>query len=45
MGLDNLDGVIRIIREASSNAIASVGLRNGEFNILFSPLFILAFQL
>ncbi|XP_050286406.1 DNA gyrase subunit A, chloroplastic/mitochondrial [Quercus robur] len=32
VGLDNLDGVIRIIREASSNAIASVGLRN-EFNL------------
>jgi hypothetical protein len=38
VGLDNLDGVIRIIREASSNAIASAGLRNGEFSILFSPL-------
>jgi DNA gyrase subunit A len=32
VGLDNLDGVIRIIREASSNAIASAGLRN-EFNL------------
>ncbi|KAM4100364.1 hypothetical protein ACB094_05G062800 [Castanea mollissima] len=32
VGLDNLDGVIRIIRKASSNAIASVGLRN-EFNL------------
>ncbi|KAK9290665.1 hypothetical protein L1049_008838 [Liquidambar formosana] len=32
VGLDNLDGVIRIIREASSNAAASVGLRN-EFNL------------
>lgn len=29
IGLDNLDGVIRIIREASSNANALAGLRNG----------------
>lgn len=32
VGLDNLDGVIRVIREASSNATASSGLRN-EFNL------------
>lgn len=32
VGLDNLDGVIRVIREASSNAMASNGLRN-EFNL------------
>ncbi|PON66875.1 DNA gyrase, subunit A [Parasponia andersonii] len=32
VGLDNLDGVIRIIRESSSNAVASAGLRN-EFNL------------
>ncbi|GKU91458.1 hypothetical protein SLEP1_g5330 [Rubroshorea leprosula] len=31
-GLDNLDRVIHIIREASSNAAASAGLRN-EFNL------------
>ncbi|KAH7547670.1 hypothetical protein JRO89_XS14G0000700 [Xanthoceras sorbifolium] len=29
MGLDNLDRVIRMIREASSNATASANLRNG----------------
>ncbi|GAU40740.1 hypothetical protein TSUD_14250 [Trifolium subterraneum] len=34
VGFDNLDGVIRIIREASSNSIAAVGLRNGELLIL-----------
>ncbi|XP_060968405.1 peroxisome biogenesis protein 12-like, partial [Cannabis sativa] len=28
VGLDNLDGVIRIIRESSSNAVATVGLKN-----------------
>uniref|UniRef100_A0A2P2K829 DNA topoisomerase (ATP-hydrolyzing) n=1 Tax=Rhizophora mucronata TaxID=61149 RepID=A0A2P2K829_RHIMU len=32
VGLDNLDGVIQIIKEASSNAAASVGLRN-EFSL------------
>ncbi|XP_054802228.1 DNA gyrase subunit A, chloroplastic/mitochondrial [Prosopis cineraria] len=32
IGLDNLDGVIRVIREASSNSAASAGLRN-EFNL------------
>ncbi|CAN6703512.1 unnamed protein product [Malus baccata var. baccata] len=32
VGLDNLDAVIRILREASSNAIASAGLRT-EFNL------------
>ncbi|OMO89471.1 hypothetical protein CCACVL1_07811, partial [Corchorus capsularis] len=32
VGLDNLDRVIDIIREASSNAAASAGLRN-EFNL------------
>ncbi|KAE8076288.1 hypothetical protein FH972_014950 [Carpinus fangiana] len=32
VGLDNLDGVIHIIRKASSNAIASAGLRN-EYNL------------
>ncbi|KAJ8900049.1 hypothetical protein K2173_024164 [Erythroxylum novogranatense] len=32
VGLDNLDGVIRIIRKASSNAAASSALRN-EFNL------------
>ncbi|KAF8009652.1 hypothetical protein BT93_J0611 [Corymbia citriodora subsp. variegata] len=32
IGLDNLDGVIRIIKEASSNANASAGLRN-EYNL------------
>ncbi|GLT70725.1 hypothetical protein SLA2020_427850 [Shorea laevis] len=32
VGLDNLDGVIRIVRNASSNAIASAGLRN-EYNL------------
>ncbi|KAK6228510.1 hypothetical protein SCA6_000850 [Theobroma cacao] len=32
VGLDNLDSVIDIIREASSNAAASAGLRN-EFNL------------
>ncbi|XP_021827296.1 DNA gyrase subunit A, chloroplastic/mitochondrial-like [Prunus avium] len=30
VGLDNLDAVIRILRESSSNAIASSGLRSGE---------------
>lgn len=34
MGLDNIDGVIRIIRKSSSNAGASAGLRNGKL-----PLF------
>lgn len=29
IGLDNLDGVIRIIKEATSNANASAGLRSG----------------
>jgi hypothetical protein len=33
VGFDNLDGVIRIIREASSNSIAAAGLRNGELLI------------
>ncbi|RZC03236.1 DNA gyrase subunit A, chloroplastic/mitochondrial [Glycine soja] len=28
IGFDNLDGVIRIIREASSNSAAAAGLRN-----------------
>lgn len=32
VGLDNLDGVIRIIRESPSNAVASTGLQN-EFNL------------
>lgn len=32
VGLDNLDGVIRIIRKSSSNAVASTGLQN-EFNL------------
>ncbi|XP_048231515.1 DNA gyrase subunit A, chloroplastic/mitochondrial isoform X1 [Ricinus communis] len=32
IGLDNLDGVIRIIKEASSNAAASAGLRT-EFSL------------
>ncbi|XP_021805787.1 DNA gyrase subunit A, chloroplastic/mitochondrial isoform X3 [Prunus avium] len=32
VGLDNLDAVIRILRESSSNAIASSGLRS-EFNL------------
>ncbi|XP_052192183.1 DNA gyrase subunit A, chloroplastic/mitochondrial isoform X18 [Diospyros lotus] len=32
VGLDNLDGVIDIIRKASSNALASAALRN-EFNL------------
>ncbi|KAI4323668.1 hypothetical protein L6164_023255 [Bauhinia variegata] len=32
IGLDNLDGVIRIIREASSNSVASAGLRD-EFSL------------
>ncbi|XP_028782026.1 DNA gyrase subunit A, chloroplastic/mitochondrial [Neltuma alba] len=32
VGLDNLDGVIHVIREASSNSVASAGLRN-EFNL------------
>ncbi|XP_030455942.1 DNA gyrase subunit A, chloroplastic/mitochondrial isoform X2 [Syzygium oleosum] len=32
IGLDNLDGVIRIIKEASSNANASAGLRS-EYNL------------
>ncbi|XP_057991076.1 DNA gyrase subunit A, chloroplastic/mitochondrial isoform X2 [Hevea brasiliensis] len=32
VGLDNLDEVIQIIKEASSNAAASAGLRN-EFNL------------
>lgn len=31
IGLDNLDGVINIIREASSNANASSGLVRGRF--------------
>ena len=34
MGLDNLDRVVDIIRKASSNAIASSGLRNGKFPLL-----------
>lgn len=34
VGFDNLDGVIRIIREASSNSIAAAGLQNGELLIL-----------
>ena len=33
MGLDNLDGVIRIIRESSSNAVASAGLRKGKLSM------------
>ncbi|TQD82748.1 hypothetical protein C1H46_031717 [Malus baccata] len=32
VGLDNLDSVIRILREASSNAVASAGLRT-EFSL------------
>ncbi|XP_041012016.1 DNA gyrase subunit A, chloroplastic/mitochondrial isoform X2 [Juglans microcarpa x Juglans regia] len=32
VGLDNIDGVIRIVREALSNAAASAGLRN-EYNL------------
>ncbi|XP_030488824.1 DNA gyrase subunit A, chloroplastic/mitochondrial [Cannabis sativa] len=32
VGLDNLDGVIRIIRESSSNAVATAGLKN-EYNL------------
>lgn len=31
IGLDNLDGVINIIREASSNANALAGLVSGKF--------------
>lgn len=34
VGFGNLDGVIRIIREASSNSIAAAGLRNGKLLIL-----------
>ncbi|KAG5069341.1 hypothetical protein JHK85_001718 [Glycine max] len=30
IGFDNLDGVICIIREASSNSVATTGLRNGN---------------
>lgn len=30
VGLDNLDEVIRVIREASSNTAASAALRNGK---------------
>jgi DNA gyrase/topoisomerase IV subunit A len=41
VALDNLDEVIHIIRKASSNAIASAGLRNGEFSFSFSSFFIL----
>lgn len=40
MGLDNIDGVIRIIRESSSNAAASAGLRSGKL-----PLFWISFFL
>ena len=36
VGLDNLDGVIRIIRESSSNAVARTGLRNGKLSMNFS---------
>ncbi|XP_024927780.2 DNA gyrase subunit A, chloroplastic/mitochondrial isoform X2 [Ziziphus jujuba] len=32
VGLDNIDGVIHLIRESSSNAVALAGLRN-EFNL------------
>lgn len=34
IGFDNLDGVIRIIREASSNSVAAAGLRDGKLLIL-----------
>lgn len=34
VGLDNLDAVIRVIREAPSNAMASTGLKNGEVYIV-----------
>lgn len=34
VGLDNLDAVIRVIREAPSNAMASTGLRNGDVYIV-----------
>lgn len=34
IGFDNLDGVIRIIREASSNLVAAAGLRDGKLLIL-----------
>lgn len=34
IGFDNLDRVIHIIREASSNSIATAGLRNGKLHIL-----------
>lgn len=41
VGLDNLDRVIRIIREASSNATASAALKNGKLPCrLFIPLHI-----
>lgn len=33
IGFNNLDAVIHIIREASSNSIAAAGLRNGELLI------------
>jgi len=35
IGFDNLDEVIRIIREASSNSAAAVGLRNGKLVFKF----------
>ncbi|CAL9004985.1 unnamed protein product [Prunus brigantina] len=35
VGLDNLDAVIRILRESSSNAIASSGLRSSELPYVF----------
>lgn len=34
VGLDNLDAVIRVIKEAPSNAMASTGLRNGEVYVV-----------
>ena len=34
VGLDNMDAVIRVIKEAPSNAMASTGLRNGEVYIV-----------
>jgi len=39
IGFDNLDEVICIIREASSNSAAAVGLRNGKLLNFFYFLF------
>lgn len=39
IGFGNLDKVISIIREASSNSAATVGLRNGKLFFKFNFLF------